>query len=620
VKLIFFFVAAFFAAAVPAASAAPTSAPLDAAAIDKVLTSAHAAAGGAQLDAFGAMTQAGSFVQNGGPPSSFDSVVDLRTGHSRNRLVVGPATLLQGYDGVQWTWRNGSLSIVSLPSFVADAVTQAYLNSNAYFRADQRSTVTSARADSVDGKPAYTLHVEPAGGSPADLYFDAATYRLVKIAAQTAQGLDTTTNSDFQVVSGVTVPMRSIDVDPQGTTTTTTLTSVQFAANVAPGALDRPPYTSRGTVTGTASIPFVSDIAGTMGHIVVPVSLDGKPTSLIFDSGGANFLDPGSVTRLGLKASGGVATGGAGTHEQMTAFARVSTVDFGGARLSDQNFIVTALPFAILHIRKGVSVEGLIGYEYLANFRVTIRYADHRMDVTSFDAPAPTGGVTLPFKSDGGHAYVLAEINGVSGYFLLDTGNSGGVDLNAPFVQEHHLFPNGGLIYRTPGGVGGGFEETHAAAKSFSFAGLTFHNVPITFAHVSAGFFATRGVAGNLGADVLSRFTVIFDYRAQTVTFIPNRNASLPFPSDRTGLSLDQRNTSGLEVVRVVPGSPAATAGIAAGDRITAFAGKRIADGYGGGDLLPYTRGTRPFTVTIVRAGVSRNVRLTPRYLLPPPQ
>lgn len=187
-------------------------------------------------------------------------------------------------------------------------------------------------------------------------------------------------------------------------------------------------------------------------------------------------------------------------------------------------------------------------------------------------------------------------------------------------MQEHHLFPNGGLTYRTPGGVGGGFDETRATARSFSFAGLTFHNVPISFPHVSSGFFATRGVAGNLGSDVLSRFTVVFDYRDQTVTFIPNRNASLPFRSDRTGLSLNQHDAGGFDVTRVVPASPAAEAGIAAGDRITVFAGKRVAAGYGGGDLRAYTTGTRPFTVTVVRAGVTRNARVTPRYLLPPPQ
>ena len=118
-----------------AQAAVPTA--LDPGQIDKVLIAAHAAAGGAALDAAGAVTSSGSFTQNGGAASPFDSVTDLRNGYSKNRLVVGPATLVQGYDGTQWSYSNGALSIVSLPSFVADAVTSAYLSSNAYLRADR---------------------------------------------------------------------------------------------------------------------------------------------------------------------------------------------------------------------------------------------------------------------------------------------------------------------------------------------------------------------------------------------------------------------------------------------------------------------------------------------------
>ncbi|HEX3368181.1 MAG TPA: PDZ domain-containing protein, partial [Candidatus Cybelea sp.] len=306
--------------------------------------------------------------------------------------------------------------------------------------------------------------------------------------------------------------------------------------------------------------------------------------------------------------------------QQMTAFAPVSNVDFGGARLLHQNFVVTPLSYPFLRPRKGVSPEGLIGSEYLANFRIAVRYADLVMDVAPFDAPAPAGGVTLPFKSDGSHSYVLATVDGVEGYYLLDTGNAGGVVLNLPFVQEHQLFPKCGLTYASPGGVGGGFHETVTAAKSFTFAGQTFQNVPIAIPQVKSGFFATRGVAGNLGSAFLQRFTVVFDYKAQTVTFIPNRNLHMPFRSDHIGLSLNQTDASAFEVRQVVPGSPAAQAGIAAGDRITAFAGNRVASGLGFGDFFPYSQGSQPFTVTVARGAASRTVTLTPRKLLPPPQ
>jgi hypothetical protein len=603
-----------------AVNAAPDTPALDAAKIDQILVSAHTAAGGAVLDGFATMKQSGSFVQNGGPPSAFEGVTDLRSGYSRNQVVIGPATFVQGYDGTQWTVANGSLSIVSLPSFVADAVTQAYLSSNAFFRPNQRSTITSGKEETADGQHAYVLHVEPAGGSPADLYFDAASYRLVKVVAQTAQGLDTTTNANFQTVQGVPVAMRSVDVNSSNTTTTTTVTSVTFAATADPAALARPPYVSHGELAAPISIPFVSDAVDTFGHIVVPVTLDGKRATLVFDSGGGNFLLPGAAQRLGLHASGGIASGGVGATQQMTAFAPVSTVDYGGARLLHQNFVVTPLSYPFSDPRKGVSPEGLIGAEYLANFRIGVRYADHVMDVAPFGAPAPSGGVTLPFKSDGQHSYVLATVDGVSGYYLLDTGNAGGVVLNLPFVQEQHLFPKAGLTYASPGGVGGGFLDTVTAAKSFAFAGQTFQNVPIAIPQVKSGFFATRGVAGNLGSAFLQRFTVVFDYKAQTATFIPNRNLHMPFRSDRVGLSLNQTEAAAFEVRRVVPGSPAAQAGIAAGDRITAFAGNRVSAGFGSGDFFPYSQGSKPFTVTVARGSASRTVTLKPRLLLPPPQ
>jgi hypothetical protein len=601
-------------------AAAPNSTPLNAGQINKILSAAHAAAGGSRLDSFAAVRQSGSFSQNGGPPSSFESVTDLRSGYSRNQLVVGPATLLQGYDGTEWTQANGSLSIVSLPSFVADAVTQAYLASNAMFRPDQRRSVTSGREERVDGQLSYVLHVEPAGGSPADLYFEAKSYRLVKVVAQTAHGTDTTTNSNFQTIQGVLVGMRAVEVDSAGTTTNITFSSVQFTESVKPEDLARPAYVSQGTLASPASVPFVSDIVGTVGHVIVPVTLDGKQASLIFDSGGANFLLPDAAKRLGLQASGGLATGGAGTKEQMTAFAPVSSVDFAGAKLSNQSFVVTTLAYPFLHPRKDVAPEGLIGFEYLANFRIIVDYAAQKMELTSFDQPAPSGGVTLPFKSDGRHAYVLATVDGVQGYYLLDTGNAGGVVLNLPFVQEHHLFPNGGLVYQSPGGVGGGFPQTMTAAKTFEFAGQTFTNVPIAIPQVTAGAFATRGVAGNIGSRFLSRFTVVFDYKAQTVTFIPNSNLMLPFRSDNTGLSLNQSDANAFDVRGVIPSSPAADAGIVAGDRITAFAGNSVSSGFGLGDLYLYLTGNTPFALTIDHGGTSKTVTLTPRTLLPTAQ
>ncbi|MGH7728094.1 MAG: aspartyl protease family protein, partial [Vulcanimicrobiaceae bacterium] len=541
-------------------------------------------------------------------------------GFSRSQAVIGPATVLEGFDGAQWVQQNGVLSVVSLPALVADGVTQAYLNSAAYFRSDERSTIVSGESATLGGRPAFVLELLPSGGSPADLTFDAATYRLERLVAHTAAGVDTTTYSNVQSVQGIPTAMRSVDVDPSGTTTTTTLTSVRYLTTLEPTALARPPYVSHGDLSAPVSVPFRSDLVGAIGHLVVPVTLGSELTTLVFDSGGADFLVPAAAQRLGLVTKGAVAMGGAGAKEQTAGFARVPNVDFGGAGLRNQNFIVTQLPYAIVHPRSGMTIDGLIGSEYLANYRIAVRYAAGRIEIAPFDAPAPLGGVTLPFKSDGAHAFIQASVDGVNGYFLLDTGNGGGVDLNGPFVQRHHLFAKGGLAYVSPGGVGGALPFTVAVAKSVQLAGVTFDDVPISVVHTTSGIFATRGIAGNFGARILSRFTVVFDYKSETVSFIPNADATAKFPSDGTGLSLNQTDPDAFEVLAVVADSPAAGAGIAAHDRIVAVNGTKLSSGLGLGDFVPLSAGTTPFTVTIERGAATKTFTIAPRNLLPPAQ
>jgi predicted aspartyl protease len=592
---------------------------LTAAQIDAVLARAHAASGGAAFDRFVASTVSGSATQ-GGAPISFTTVSDLRNGYFRQQITIGPATLLEGYDGAQWSLQNGALSVVSLPAYVEDAATQAYLNSNAFLRPEQRSTILYGREQTLDGRPVDVLHAVPKGGSPADLYFDGSSYQLVRVDADQAGGIDTTSFSNYQTIQGVPTAMRSVEVNPEGTKTTTTLTSVVYATTLDPKALARPAYVSHGDLGMPVSVPFQSDDVGSIDHIVVPVTLDGAEAHMYFDSGAANFLVAPAAERLGLKTSGDFAIGGVGSKQQMSRMAAVKVVDFGGARLEKQNFVVTPLLYPLVHPRKGMTVDGLIGYEFLANYRVSIRYADRSIQVAPFDAPAPTAGVTLPFKSDGAHAYVEAAVDGATGYFLLDTGNGGGVDLNGSFVEEHHLFPNGGLTYVSPGGVGGKVDSTLVTAKSVRLAGVNFVNVPVGIVHAKAGAFATRGVAGNLGARILSRFTIVFDYKAETVTFIPNADAMRPFTTDRTGLSLNQTGAGAFEVLGTVAGSPAQNAGIAVNDRITAIGGVGVASGLGLGDVRPYTTGSTPFAVTLRRGSLTKTVTITPRDIAPAPQ
>ncbi len=72
-----------------------------------------------------------------------------------------------------------------------------------------------------------------------------------------------------------------------------------------------------------------------------------------------------------------------------------------------------------------------------------------------------------------------------------------------------------------------------------------------------------------MGAGVLKRFNIIFDYGRQQLIFTKNANDAQPDSFDRAGMWLNLAE-GGFEVMDVYAGSPAAEAGIKVGDRIVA--------------------------------------------------
>jgi len=124
-------------------------------------------------------------------------------------------------------------------------------------------------------------------------------------------------------------------------------------------------------------------------------------------------------------------------------------------------------------------------------------------------------------------------------------------------------------------------------------------------------------VAGNVGAGVLKRFNITFDYAHQQLLFERNSNYDKPDVFDRSGMWLNQPEKA-FEVMDVIAGGPAAVAGIKVGDKILAI------DGRGADQLsLPAVRGqfkSQPpgtrLQLTIQSGGEKRDVDLVLKDLV----
>src|SRR5208282_98150 len=83
-------------------------------------------------------------------------------------------------------------------------------------------------------------------------------------------------------------------------------------------------------------------------------------------------------------------------------------------------------------------------------------------------------------------------------------------------------------------------------------------------------------VAGNVGAGVLKRFNITFDYSRQQLIFERNANDGQRDTFDRVGWWLNLADGE-FELLDVVPGGPAAEAGLKVGDKVIAVDGKPAA-------------------------------------------
>jgi C-terminal processing protease CtpA/Prc len=84
--------------------------------------------------------------------------------------------------------------------------------------------------------------------------------------------------------------------------------------------------------------------------------------------------------------------------------------------------------------------------------------------------------------------------------------------------------------------------------------------------------------AGNIGGDILKRFTVVLDYAHQKLWLEPNALNMQREVFDRSGLWVGRAADGGISVIDVVAGSAAATSGIRAGDEILSVNGKNAHD------------------------------------------
>jgi predicted metalloprotease with PDZ domain len=121
-------------------------------------------------------------------------------------------------------------------------------------------------------------------------------------------------------------------------------------------------------------------------------------------------------------------------------------------------------------------------------------------------------------------------------------------------------------------------------AKTFTLGGTAVEAPVVELSQQKGGAHADTYVAGNVGAGILKKFNIVWDYSRHQLFFEKNKNHGERDVHDRAGFWANADRDAFL-VIDVTPGGPAAQAGLKAGDRILVVNGKRALGGVSLPDL-----------------------------------
>jgi hypothetical protein len=268
----------------------------------------------------------------------------------------------------------------------------------------------------------------------------------------------------------------------------------------------------------------------------------------------------------------------AGEVKEITAYiAGKVNLSLPGVMGTGQTLLVLEKDYLELKKYFGFNVHGIIGHELFRNFIVEVDYVSGRVilyDPAHFHAGKSY--TSLPMKVEKGKPYVECSIElpdstilplrmlvdlGASHALLVETSNHPGIR-----VPEKHISTSIGK------GLGGDIKGDICRIRSLSMGGFHFRDVicSMTNEYYPADSGQTVRRDGTIGGDILSRFRVIFDYGNERLLLKPNNGYRKPFELDMSGLiiSAEGDDINDFTIVDVMKDSPAASAGLKAGDVI----------------------------------------------------
>src|ERR1044072_988286 len=242
---------------------------------------------------------------------------------------------------------------------------------------------------------------------------------------------------------------------------------------------------------GSSSVRVPIELANDLIVLRVRVN-SSRPLHFIFDTGASiSVIDPQTAKALGLRAKGKLKLDATGGSVQSGLIGPVS-LSLAGVTVFKQTLATIDLDaFAPLF---GYKIDGIIGHDFINNFVAEIAYGAGLMSLYETGSYKYAGaGESIPIELVEKTPFVPVRIvlNGrepIDGKFEVDSGGTGILFLNTPFVNKHKMLET--LTTQTQsklGGAGGSAEAVKARVPAVALGRFLVKNQLVVLAQETEG-------------------------------------------------------------------------------------------------------------------------------------
>jgi len=337
-----------------------------------------------------------------------------------------------------------------------------------------------------------------------------------------------------------------------------------FSANALSRAQAKGTGPAQGPAEAPAQFAYRGDAAQIpaefIGNIaLLPVRLNQSRSSLfVLDStASTSSIDPSRLSALGVAATQAPVLNLNGVDLAFAALPAIAREDFGP--------------------RIGRVYEGTLGNDFFQRVVVEIDYA--RQTVRLYDPATYTysgNGTALHLTFAAGLPLISAKFTNskgkvLEGDFVVSTALDASTVVFDRYAESHRIFSSHWkTIPSVDPALNGSGGAVVGRLEGLQLGRYTAQGTLVTFSRSDLPGTSDPHIAGLIGAGMLARFTVVFDYPHQQLIVAPNSHFPSDDQEDKSGISVVANGNMlrTFEVVEVTPGTPAAKAGIQKGDII----------------------------------------------------